>query len=83
MWKPGFSFVFNFSLDDYGGECIPAARNYAGSGFVLQLYIGLDNGKGMAFIKYYRRWILINLFLLSVVFLFETYLNIFRNNKKN
>lgn len=55
MWKPGFSFVFNFSLDDYDGECIPAARNYAGSGFVFQLYIGLDNFKGMAFIKYYRR----------------------------
>lgn len=50
MWKPGFSFVFNLSLDDYDGECIPAARNYAGSGFVLQLYIGLDNGKGQRYI---------------------------------
>lgn len=48
-----FFICFNFSLDDYDGECILVVWNYVGFGFVFQFYIGLDNGKGMVFIKYY------------------------------
>lgn len=43
-------FIFCiFSLEEYDGECVLAGAtcNYDGSLFLLQLHIGLVNGKGI------------------------------------
>lgn len=42
-----YSFVCIFRLEEYDGECVPAGANYDGLLFLLQLHIGLVNGKGI------------------------------------